>query len=214
MWIYVQHIDNFYQAATLFLVLPNQKIVFDFSEAIFALTIQKKDLNCGRMIILPPWDKFGSYSILIWVFWVSEYLSIDKTLYLMRHQIAFCQYNSKKPYRYGLLWKLLTDARFPYTYKSVPYAEKPQTGDGPHYKNINIDYVKYLVQDMEKTTVDQRQNNLYRPYWSIVSANRLLAWSITTEGTLQKGRLDIPLELFDTKDRDEFSANCYFEEDK
>lgn len=93
----------FYQTATLFLVLPNRKIVFDFSEAIFALTMQNKDLNSGRIIVLPPWDKFGSYSILIWVFWVSQYLSIDEALYLMRHQIAFCWYNLKKPYRYGLL---------------------------------------------------------------------------------------------------------------
>ena len=164
VWIYVQHIGNFYQTATLFLVLPNRKIVFDFSEAIFALTMQNKDLNSGRIIVLPPWDKFGSYSILIWVFWVSQYPSTDEALYLMRHQIAFCWYNLKKPYRYGLLWKLLNDARSPYTYKSVASAGKLQTGDGLHYKKTNINYVKYLVQDMEKTTVEQRQNNFCRSY--------------------------------------------------
>ena len=39
----------------------------------------------------------------------------------MRHQIAFRRYMPKKPYRYGLLWKSLNDARFAYTYKSNPY---------------------------------------------------------------------------------------------
>ena len=48
----------------------------------------------------------------------SEYMSIDETLYPMRHQIAFRQYNSNKPHRYGLLLKSLNDARFPFTYKS------------------------------------------------------------------------------------------------
>ena len=33
----------------------------------------------------------------------SEYLSLDETLYLMRHQIAFRQYNPNKPHKYGLL---------------------------------------------------------------------------------------------------------------
>ena len=55
-----------------------------------------------------------------------EYLSIDETLYPMRQQTAFRQYNPKKPHRYGRLWKSLNDARLPYTYKSVPYAQKPQ----------------------------------------------------------------------------------------
>ena len=35
----------------------------------------------------------------------SEYLSIEETMYPMRHQIAFRQYNPKKPRCYGLLWK-------------------------------------------------------------------------------------------------------------
>ena len=75
----------------------------------------------------------------------SEYLSVDETLYPMRHQISFRQYNPKKPHKYGLLFKSLNDARFPYTYKSVPYAGKPSSGNGPYYMEKSIDYVKYLV---------------------------------------------------------------------
>ena len=42
----------------------------------------------------------------------SEYLTIDETLYSMRHQIALRQYNPNKPHKYGVLLKSLNDARF------------------------------------------------------------------------------------------------------
>ena len=67
----------------------------------------------------------------------------------MKYQIAFRQYILKKIHRYGLLWKSLNNARFPYIYKSVAYAAKPQAGDGRHYIKTTIDYVKY-VQDIKK----------------------------------------------------------------
>ena len=53
-----------------------------------------------------------------------------------------------------------------------------------------------------------------RLYTSFEVANWLLARDITTLGTLQKRGQGIPSELFDTKDRDEFSATCHFEKDK
>ena len=49
----------------------------------------------------------------------SEYLSVDETLYPMRQQIAFHQYNFNKLYRHGLILKSLHDAGFPYAYKAV-----------------------------------------------------------------------------------------------
>ena len=67
----------------------------------------------------------------------------------MRQQIAFRQYNPNKPHRYGLLLKSLNDARFPYTDKSVTYAAKPKAGDGPYYLKSTIDYIKYLVIEIE-----------------------------------------------------------------
>ena len=42
------------------------------------------------------------------------YMTIDETLYPMRHQIAFRQYNPNKPHKYGLLCKSLNDASFPF----------------------------------------------------------------------------------------------------
>ena len=51
----------------------------------------------------------------------SEFLSLDETLYLMRHQIAFREYNPNNPHWYGLLDKSSNDARVPFTYKAAPY---------------------------------------------------------------------------------------------
>ena len=56
---------------------------------------------------------------------IPPYLSIDKTLYPMRHQIGFRRYNPSKPHRYGLLLKSLNDASFSHRYKASPYAGKP-----------------------------------------------------------------------------------------
>ena len=112
-------------------------------------------------------------------------------------------------------WKSLNDARFSYTYKSVPYAAKPQAGDGLHYIKANIDYVKYLIQNMEKQQlVKCRIISADRLYTSIESANWVLARDTTTVETLQKGKQGISLELFDTQDKDEFSAICHFEKGK
>lgn len=47
----------------------------------------------------------------------------------MRYQIAFRLYNPKKFHHCGLLFKLLNDACYPYTYKSAPYALKPGSGN-------------------------------------------------------------------------------------
>lgn len=75
----------------------------------------------------------------------SDYLTIDETLYPMRTQIAFKQYNPDKPAKYGMLFKSLNDARFSYTYKSVVYAGKPR--EEPSVYNITgtENYVMSLV---------------------------------------------------------------------
>ena len=79
----------------------------------------------------------------------TENLSIDEIFYPMRPPTAFRQYNPDKPHRFGSLLKSLNDARFPYTYKAVPYAANPKAGDGPYYWKSTIDYIKYLITEMK-----------------------------------------------------------------
>ena len=93
----------------------------------------------------------------------SEYESLDYMSYPLRHQIVFHQYNPKKPHQYGILFKSLNDACYPYTYKSVPYASKPKSGQGPYCIKSTIGYVKYLF-----TKTEEQQNFVGEIYQPIV----------------------------------------------
>ena len=161
----------------------------------------------------PVWELFnsnlGKYVAL------SEYLTIDETSYPMRHQIALRQCNPNKPHKYGVLLKSLTDARFPYTYKALPYAVKPTTGDGQFCSNSTADYLKNLViRTKEQVRFDGRNISMDCLYTSFEIANWLLEKNIAIVGSVQKGRVDFPEELFDTKIREVLSKICHFEKDK
>ena len=107
----------------------------------------------------------------------------------MRQQIAYRQYNPNKPHRYRLPFESLDDARFPYTFKAVPYAATPKTGDGPYYLKSTIDYIKYLVTEMK---ADQP----IRPYPSIESTNWLLEHGFRH---YRKGEVECHLNFLKTK---------------
>ena len=86
-----------------------------------------------------------------------------------------------------------------YTYKAVPYAEKQKAVDDPYYLKSSIDYIKYLVIEMEADqSITDRAISTDRLYARIESTNWLLDPGIATVGTLQKGRNGIPSEPFDT----------------
>lgn len=144
----------------------------------------------------------------------SEFLSIDETLYAMRHQIGFRQFNPNKPAKYGLLYKSLNDARFPFTYQVLPYSGKPVDGDGPYYLKATEDYVKMLVESMVPRNMKGRNISMDRLYTSISTANLLLARGITVVGTLTTNRLGLPDELKAPKDRDEFESTMHWEKEE
>ena len=127
----------------------------------------------------------------------SEYLAIDETLYPMRHQIAFCQNNPNKPHKYGALLKSLNDVRFPYTYKALPYAAKPTAGDEPFYISSTADYIKNLViQTKEQVRLDGRNivcTLVLKSLTGFLRKNR------TIVGTVRKGTVGFPKEVFDKK---------------
>ena len=57
-----------------------------------------------------------------------DYFSLDETLYPMRTHISFKQFNPSKPAKYGLLFKSVNTARYPYTFISSSYSRKPTEG--------------------------------------------------------------------------------------
>ena len=142
----------------------------------------------------------------------SEYLAIDETLYPTRHEIAFRQYNPKKPHKYGLLLNSINDSRFPFTYKAAPYADKPENGDGPYNMCATEDYVKYLVNEVEKDAGFKVRNiSTDCSYTSVPLAEWLLDRDIATVGTLNTVTIGIPDKLKNTKCRENFSVTFYVE---
>ena len=169
----------------------------DFSKAIFPTQLWETDRFTA---VREFWEIFRS--ILSKHVAPLEYLSIDKTLYPMRQQIGFRQYNSNKPHR--LLLKSLNDTRFLYKYKSVPYAAKPKAWDGPYYVKSTIDCIKDSVAKMEADQpITGRTIPTDRLYASIESINLLLDHAIATVGELNTSST-IPSELFDTHNREIF----------
>ena len=61
------------------------KIAFHFCEAVFTFTTQTKDLNSGRLIVLPSCITSGSYSIPAWIR-KQHFLGIYQ---LMKHYIQW-----------------------------------------------------------------------------------------------------------------------------
>ena len=55
-----------------------------------------------------------------------SYLSLDETLYSMRTQISFKQFNPSKAAKYGLLFKSVNAARYPNTFILSPHSGKPK----------------------------------------------------------------------------------------
>ena len=74
-----------------------------------------------------------------------DYLTIDETLYPMRNQISFKQYNPDKPAKYGILYKPMNSARYPFTHQSHVHCGKPEQEPDENYFYGIINYVEYLV---------------------------------------------------------------------
>ena len=142
-----------------------------------------------------------------------DYLSLDETLYPMRTQIAFKQYNPDKPAKYGLLFKSINCARYPYTYQSHVYCGKPQGDPNEHYVSGTFNYIVQLVNKLgNHHNLDGRNISMDRLYTSFKIANWLLDKKITMVGTFQANRVGIPPDLKKVDDRDLLSNKVFWQD--
>ena len=115
---------------------------------------------------------------------VHKDLSIDETLYPMRNQVAFKQYNPSKPSKYCILFKPLNSARYPYTYQTHFYCGKPESEPTEHYVCRVINYIKYLVEKTEaEHSLGGRNISMDRLYTSFPLCDWILNKGITIIGT-------------------------------
>ena len=143
-----------------------------------------------------------------------DYISLDETLYPTRTQVSFKQYNPDKPAKYGVLFKSLNCARYPYTYQTHVYSGKPEVTEGNrYYVQGTINYIKYLVENLEKChRLKGRNITMDRLYTSLEIAEWLSKRNITMVGTFQKNRVGIPAAIKDGKDKEILSSEIYWEE--
>ena len=143
-----------------------------------------------------------------------DYISLDETLYPARTQVSFKQYNPDKPAKYGVLFKSLNCARYPYTYQSHVYCGKPEVSeDNQYYVQGTANYIKYLVEKLAKChNLSGRNITMDRLYTSFEIADWLSKRNITMVGTFQKNRVGIPPEIKEVKDKEELSSEIYWEE--
>ena len=133
----------------------------------------------------------------------------------MRNQVSIKQYDPNKPAKYGLLFKSLNDARFPYTYNSLVYAGKPEQVGGPYYIDTICDCIKTLVETTgSKLLLEGRNISMDRLYTSVAIAKWLREKSITVIGTLVTNRIGIPDEVKAVRHRENFSMTVHFEEER
>ena len=152
-------------------------------------------------LIEGPVSKFGA-----------TYASHLTCLYLI--MISFKQFNPNKPAKYGMLFKSINAATYPYTFVSAPYVGKPQEA-GEYYIKGTEPIVQSLINQMEKVgKLVGRNISFDRLYTSIPLAEWLYDKKITCIGTLQHNRKGISAELKSTKGRDELSTEIYWEKEK
>ena len=77
-----------------------------------------------------------------------DFVNIDESLYPTRNRISFKQYNPNKPAKYGILFKSLNAARYPYTFTASVYSGKPEGNPSKYYISGIEAHVQYLVNNL------------------------------------------------------------------
>ena len=142
----------------------------------------------------------------------SSCLAVDETLCLYCGKIGFKQYNPNKPAKYGLLYQSLCDTIVPYTYFSLPYAEKPEVLNKEnlavsYYVTGTDKYTKYLVKGFSTDSNMSCCNfPMDRCFTSIPLAQWSLERNITIVDTMRLDQKDLPPEIKKVDKHDERST--------
>ena len=125
----------------------------------------------------------------------SLHVTLDETLYPYRGATGLRMYNPSKPAIYGLLIISLNDGEVPYTYMSLPYAEKPENPD--KYYVVRMDEkTQYLVKHLLEHTNLMGQNiSMDRYFTSVPLSEWLLDRNVTLVGAMKESRVGIPHEI-------------------
>ena len=124
------------------------------------------------------------------------------------------QYNPDKPAKYGILFKSLNCARYPYTYQTIVYAGKPTGQPNEFYVKGTINYIKKLVTKLKRYQSIRRRNiSMDRLYTSFKVADWLLKRNVTMIGTIISNRVGISPEIKPITNQEENSYLLFWQKD-
>ena len=130
------------------------------------VAVLKDGKRTGLLRLFSFFENFNNQCMLVLA--PSDYLSLDETLYPMRTQISFKQFNPSKPVKYGLLFKSVNATRYPYTFISSPYSGKPTEEGGQYYIQGTETIVHYLIETLStNSSLAGRNISFDRLYTSI-----------------------------------------------
>ena len=133
----------------------------------------------------------------------------------MRNRVSFKQFNLSQLAKYGLLFKSITSARYPYSFLSAPFCGKPKSEPTEEYKQGIFEVTKHMVEKISNYTSLKGKNiGFDRLYTSIPLAYWLLVKDITSVGTLVPNRRGLPKEFIKTTKREEFSYKVLWHKDE
>ena len=111
-----------------------------------------------------------------------------------------------------MLYKSINAFRYPFTFSTAVYSNKPKAVPTSYYTPGTSQTVKNLIQNLECHTNLVARNILHdRLYTSIPMAQWLLDRGKISVGTLQSNRKAISAEIREIKDRETNSYEIYSE---
>ena len=137
-------------------------------------------------------------------------------LYPTCNQVLFKQLSPCKPAKYGLLFKSVSAAIYPYTFIIPPYARKPQNEGGQFYHPGAENVAKYLIDRMDsKQKLEGRNISFDWLYTSFkLATSPLIEKHLACIGTLMANRIDIPPDVNKIQQREIQSTKFKFYWDK
>ena len=151
------------------------KTVLDFYINAFHLMITQQELKAGRQTvplkIKKVFELFNQNCGLALI--PNDLLSIDETLHPIRNRVSL---KANKPPKYGLLFKSINGARYPYSFVSAPYCGKPKSEPTEEYKQGIFEVTKHIKKLSKYTSLKGQNISFDRPDKSIPLADWLVCW--------------------------------------
>jgi len=138
-------------------------------------------------------------------------VTVDETLRKFRGRSKFRAYMPQKPGKYGILFRVLTDAKYRYVSRMLPYTGKTANADGSATQRQSP---TSIVMDLCRHILGSRRNVTFDRYYINIDMVEDLVkkHNITVIGTINSNRVHVPEELKSVVGREVLSTKFAWSE--